>query len=268
MSWLFSRALVEAFSPASSAETERCAPLSVMPTLHAFWRNDKTMEPSQFSRFGLTCAPLTGDRGEALLMSFRAAFPARTSASPIRTPKDSTAPGRGSGPSSPGSFGRLSPDGSEWKTAQCSLLEDSGESLPTLPRSGSMRNGKLYPRPTLALPIYASGYGSLLPTLTVCGNYNRKGASPTSGDGLATALKMLPTLVARDFRYPGRSRMERTGSKAGECLPQVIGGPLNPPWCEWFMGWPIGWTELKPLETGRFQRWLQLHGACSHREAA
>jgi hypothetical protein len=131
-----------------------------------------------------------------------------------------------------------------------------------------MRNGKLYPRPTLALPIYASGYGSLLPTLTVCGNYNRKGASPTSGDGLATALKMLPTLVARDFRYPGRSRMERTGSKAGECLPQVIGGPLNPPWCEWFMGWPIGWTELKPLETGRFQRWLQLHGACSHREAA
>ena len=22
------------------------------------------------------------------------------------------------------------------------------------------------------------------------------------------------------------------------------GGPLNPEWCEWFMGFPIGWTEL------------------------
>ena len=27
------------------------------------------------------------------------------------------------------------------------------------------------------------------------------------------------------------------------------GGKLNPDWVEWLMGWPIGWTELKPLET-------------------
>ena len=26
------------------------------------------------------------------------------------------------------------------------------------------------------------------------------------------------------------------------------GGQLNPPWVEWLMGWPIGWTDLKPLE--------------------
>ena len=25
------------------------------------------------------------------------------------------------------------------------------------------------------------------------------------------------------------------------------GGQLNPPWVEWLMGWPIGWTDLKPL---------------------
>ena len=41
--------------------------------------------------------------------------------------------------------------------------------------------------------------GALLPTLTVCGNWNRKGASPNSGDGLATALKRLPTLTASDL---------------------------------------------------------------------
>jgi hypothetical protein len=102
----------------------------------------------------------------------------------------------------------------------------------------------------------------LLPTLTVCGNYNAKGASKTSGDGLATALRRMPTLVARDHRSPGRSRLERTGSKAGEHLPNVVGGPLNPDWCEWFMGFPIGWTASEPLETHKFHEWRQQHGKC------
>jgi hypothetical protein len=26
------------------------------------------------------------------------------------------------------------------------------------------------------------------------------------------------------------------------------GGKLNPDWVEWLMGWPLGWTDLKPLE--------------------
>jgi hypothetical protein len=39
-----------------------------------------------------------------------------------------------------------------------------------------------------------------------------------------------------------------------------VGGPLNPNWVEWLMGWPIGWTDLKPLEMARFQEWQQQHG--------
>jgi len=31
-------------------------------------------------------------------------------------------------------------------------------------------------------------------------------------------------------------------------LAAQVGGPLNPDWVEWLMGWPIGWTDLKPLE--------------------
>lgn len=54
------------------------------------------------------------------------------------------------------------------------------------------------------------GSDPLLPTLTRCGNYNRKGVSPTSGDGLATA----------------------------------VGGRLNPTWCEWYMGFPLDWTAV------------------------
>lgn len=66
---------------------------------------------------------------------------------------------------------------------------------------------------------------SYLATVTTKGNYNRKGASPTSGDGLATQ----------------------------------VGGPLNPEWLEWFMGFPIGWTESGPLETRSYQQWRRSH---------
>jgi hypothetical protein len=258
MSWLFSQALVEAFLPESCSGTEPCAQLNVMPTPQPFWRNDKTMEPSRFSRFGLTYAPLTADRGEALLIAYLAASRARTSASP-ETEQALKASAPAFGASSSASFARLSPDGSAWKTAQCSLLEDSPQSLLTLPRWGSMRNGKLFQRATLMLGMSAPASGSLLPTLTVCGNYNAKGASRTSGDGLVTVLKKMPTLVARDYRHPGRSRLERTGSKAGDHLPNSVGGPLNPDWCEWFMGFPIGWTALGALEMPRFREWQQQH---------
>ena len=37
-------------------------------------------------------------------------------------------------------------------------------------------------------------------------------------------------------------------------------GALNPPWVEWLMGWPIGWTDLKPLAMDKFRKWLRLHG--------
>lgn len=97
---------------------------------------------------------------------------------------------------------------------------------------------------------------SLLPTLEAC-------CSPASETATLSLAKMA-TLCARDYKHPGRSRLERTGSTAGECLPQV-GGPLNPTWCEWFMGWPVGWTESRPLETARFQQWLHSHGACCQR---
>lgn len=29
---------------------------------------------------------------------------------------------------------------------------------------------------------------------------------------------------------------------------------------EWMMGWPIGWTDLKPLEMAKFRSWLEKHG--------
>jgi hypothetical protein len=39
----------------------------------------------------------------------------------------------------------------------------------------------------------------------------------------------------------------------------ILGGTPNPEFAEWLMGWPIGWTDLKPLETAKFRQWLHSH---------
>lgn len=259
MSWLFSRALVEASLGANFSDGTPSAPSSGTPTPQAYCAPDKTTDFSRPSRFGMTFGHLTDDLGAAVLMWCLADSLARTSASQEKA-TGLTANDPACGRKWRGSLARYDHDSRSWKTAQHSLLGDSDEFSETWPRWGTTRDGELYLLPMQALCTGENESG-LLPTLTVCGNYNRKGASKTSGDGLATALAKLPTLCARDYRSPGRSRMERTGGTHGECLPQVIGGPLNPTWCEWFMGFPLGWTELQPSATLKYLKPQPLRGA-------
>lgn len=83
---------------------------------------------------------------------------------------------------------------------------------------------------------------ALCPTPTVHGNYNRKGASKNSQDGLATFVKkLLPTPTANDARCNGTESQQNRNSEA---LNVVAGGSLNPDWVEWLMGFPPGWTEV------------------------
>ena len=63
MSWLFSRALVEAYSAANSSAGGPSAPLNVTPTPRPFWLRDKPMESCPPSLYGLTLKPLTENRG-------------------------------------------------------------------------------------------------------------------------------------------------------------------------------------------------------------
>lgn len=101
------------------------------------------------------------------------------------------------------------------------------------------------------------------PTPTVCGNHNRKGASATSGDGLATAVNMWPTPQASDI-----SARKASAAWKGDDLPLRVHaagtpGALNPMWVEWLMGWPIGHTDLKQSEMGKSLCAPQLHSECS-----
>lgn len=42
---------------------------------------------------------------------------------------------------------------------------------------------------------------------------------------------------------------------------QAFGRP-SPEVHEWLMAWPSGWSGTSPLARGKFQSWLQRHGAC------
>ncbi len=80
-----------------------------------------------------------------------------------------------------------------------------------------------------------AGESSLLPTLTETGNL----LAPSMQKW--PAHRLLPTLRASDGTKSGNQ--PRTGPPCDPGLRQVAGAALNPTWCEWFMGAPIGWTE-------------------------
>lgn len=80
MSWLFSRVLVAEYLGENFSDGEQSAPLNGNPMPQVFLPPDKTTRFWSLSRYGMTCKPLTEPRGEELLMLFRAASRARTSA--------------------------------------------------------------------------------------------------------------------------------------------------------------------------------------------
>lgn len=94
---------------------------------------------------GTTSQPSTGVPGLDAWISSLEDSPARTSA-PQEKAQASTENAQDSGQKWPALLARFDPATSSWKTAQCSLFEDSAPSLATWPRWGSMRNGVVYQR--------------------------------------------------------------------------------------------------------------------------
>ncbi|MDP9687040.1 UNVERIFIED_ORG: hypothetical protein J2W82_000692 [Pseudomonas mohnii] len=207
MSWLFSQALVAEYSAATSWDGAPSAPMSVMPTQHKFWRNDKTMEPSKLSQFGLTCAALTEDRGEALLTWFRADSRVRTYQLPGMAPA-SRARGLGSGVKWRESSAKYDLKSSSWKTHLCLWEEDLPWSSVTLPKWGMTRSGALFQHPTSERPINAIGVG-LWPTITVHGNHNPPRQQQERWLGLERSSEAMAN--ARETRLPA-SREEPAGT--------------------------------------------------------
>lgn len=291
MSWLFSLALVEEYSAATCSDGERSAPSKSTHTQRAYLSPDRTTAFSRPSRFGMTFEHLMDDLGEAVLTWCLEASHARTYRQPEKELESmARAPGCG------GRWRELSVrydrDSCSWKTHRSLFEEDLPACSLILPKWGSMLDGELselltlerrtsgtgyglWPTPTSTLgtnggrvtPSKAREGGTLIealsarttwPTPTVCGNYDRKGASAKSGDGLATAVARWRTPNTVDAK--GGTR--RPGTNSQVQLAHQVGGSLNPTWVEWLMGWPLGWTGLNPLAMVKFHEWQFRHGGC------
>ena len=142
-----------------------------------------------------------------------------------------------------------------------------------------MRNGVCWERPTLERVTIENGFG-YLPTIhsqepgwkhievvDKDGNppkhHNQRFYDKRTGrlvqKGLTQVIKMWPTPIRRDSRsFKGAAR--GPNALGTEPLTVQVGGTLNPTWVEWLMGWPLGWTDLKPLGTDRFREWFERFG--------
>ena len=234
MSWHYLQGQEEASWEGICLDGAPSALLSLMPMRDESFLPDRLMEACHDSQSGTMSAPSTDGHGEVTSTSSAVDSHARTSALPVMEPGfvelDPPCGGRCTE-----SFAKWDPSSSSWRTSQLWLTGDWTPFSDRWPTSGLMLGGACFRRQPLEhrISVIECGLWPSWPTPTVKGNYNRKGASKTSGDGLATAVK----------------RMDPHS-----------GGKLNPTWVEWLMGWPIGWTGLEPLETGRFQKWLEEHG--------
>ena len=280
MTWIFSEALIKDCEnlrclPEPEVESsvdccldgERSAPLNTTPTQRVYSSPDKMTELSRLSRFGMTCELLTEGRGAELLTWYLEASRVRTSA-PQEREQALTEREADYGRTWRESFVKFDLDTSSWRTAQCSLVEGLDVFSETWPRWGWMRDGECCRQPKQGRLTNENVCGSshMWPTPTVCGNHNRKGASKTSGDGLATAVARTtwPTPATKGMcggSHHLQMLLANTTAEEARQMSAGNGGALNPTWVEWLMGWPLGWTGLKPLEMDKFQRWRAMHGA-------
>ena len=217
------RALEAGYLPTCNLDTNQSAPSKLISIASKPWQHGKKM--GSFPGFPSIqmFKNSMGALGADSLTSSQEGFRAKICLAPVEG-QASPEKNQDYGLNSLASFAKFDRATSLWRTPQCSLLGDSELYSETWPQWGLMVAGVCWEQIPSAPRTSGNGSG-LWPTPTICGNHNRKGASATSGDGLATVVK----------QSPDRYWME---------------GQLNPVWVAWLMGWPHAtgwdWTSLEP----------------------
>ncbi len=277
MSWLFSQALVEEYLGANCLDGEQSALSNGKPIQQAYCAPDKMTKFSRLSRFGMMYKPLTESLGRELLMSYLEGFHARTLVRQERGGVLLEAEVQ-CGNTWRELLAKYNQDTALWKTAQCSLLEDLEQSLEIWPNWGSMRNGECFRQPMLAQITLGSESGLLekiwpTPRAKMSGFQvkERVDRKNTNLEEVVAERMKWPTPSVRDYKGGYIGGRIRNGKVSWDTLdvavqhtdnPNKDGGHLNPMWVEWLMGWPIEWTDLKPLETDKCHFVQQQHGDC------
>lgn len=287
---------------ANCSDGEQSAPLNGNLTQLAYLPPDKMTGFSRLSRFGMTFKPLTESRGEELLTLYLEDFRAKTSqpqekgmdlteneaecgntwrgwlakydpdTCSWKTPQCSLL---GEEPESLATLPRwgMTVNGLLWeqpmlepitKETECGLLE----SWP-IPRSCSAMASTITPE--------SAWNEKRNPNLeTIVGK--RMWASPNARDwkdsGSSQGNRKSPNLGTQVHWPTPRTKGMCGGSGSWDLLNKNTtmeearqmgagnGGKLNPTWVEWLMGWPLGWTDLKPLGMDKSHCVPQPPGSC------
>jgi len=237
MSWLYSQALVEEYLEANSLDGELSAPLSGNHIPQAYCAQDKMMEFSRLSQYGMTFAPLTDIPGEELLMSSVVDFHVRTLVHQVKVQelKEKEAE---CGSIWRASFVKYNLHTHSWKTHQCSLLEDLESYSGIWPQWGLMLNGECWEQKNLVHHIQEKEFGLSLGT-------------PLKSDNMRLMFKKKSTLKAT-YGSHVNSLPYWTCANHGKIPSLQL--------YHWMMDWPNGWTQLQPLGMDKFQLWQQQHG--------
>ncbi len=223
----------------SSAESFSDIPAFVLSRLNLTHEksscNGSETESSPRSQSGTMLEPSTENLGGERLTSFAEASHVRTSA-PKAAAKELMEADQDYGPRWPESFARFNPNTSLWKTAQHSLFEGLEEFTGTWPRFGMMIDGECSELANLDSHIHGKD----------CFYWPTPLKSDTKGDGPSERNRNTPHMETELKRRLG--------------IPLTETRRLNPCWLEKLMGWPTNWTALQPLETAKFQQWLDSHG--------
>ena len=229
------------------------------------FRRQTLVRPTDETESGLLPTPLASNAKAHHLRS--GGRPARSYLIPTPTASPD-APNHGSNSHGPHNLLEVAQTGWKpgmmWPTPTSTLGTSGGLVTPTKAREG----GAL---------IEALSARTLWPTPT-CQDANKatKKWRDNHQNNLTAAIfnpeRVFPTPTVRDHKgaYRTESLIRKDGkNRAMDALPNAVlegkgaetaNGQLNPTWVEWLMGWPLGWTDLKPLETDKYQQWLQQHG--------
>lgn len=257
-----SQELAAEFLAESYADTEPSAPSRSKSTREKSCCNDSVTESCQGSLYGTMYRPSTGSLGGGGLTPSRPDSHANRSALP-----ESKLPNQ-----TPGTCGQIQQELFPKSCHNTSCSKMCQEYANTCPWScvtcgelaTPLDDQELLPPPPWVQDIYAGASG-YMPTLTKRDSRTLKGSQPpkrakTSGEPLAwkIAKQHLPTLTkCGNYNRKGASK------SSGDGLATVVGGRLNPTWCEWYTGVPMGWTALAALEISKFQQWKDAHGIYS-----
>lgn len=186
-------------------------------------------------------------------------------------------------------YAQLDPLTASLKTFQVCLLPGIlNESYATLPKAGIACDGVVYRLLKWERPISETDYGLWPTPKTRDASGKCRSPKAQGGPSLTEAVRrsaMLPTPRANKIGGYSSARFRPTleqvvkmkyptpragsdtlvgGTGHWQMLQgtelEANRGKLNPDWIDWLMGFPIGYTALKPLEMHKFRQWCEQHG--------